>query len=67
MLACVAGAKKGKDEGKIGSARNAWGEGERKRLQPAHCLLRLAPSLICNIPRPKRYARSQFSSLPSPF
>ena len=38
MLACVADAKKGKDEGKIGSARNAWGEGERKRLQPAHSI-----------------------------
>ena len=29
-LARVAGARKGKEEGKIGRARNARGEGERK-------------------------------------
>ena len=40
----MAGARKGKGEGKIG-AREERGEG--KRLQPAHCLFRLAPSLIC--------------------
>ena len=44
MLACVAGARKGKGEGKIGRARNARSEGEGKRkkrlqrVQPAHCL-----------------------------
>ena len=27
-VACVAGAKEGKREGKIGGARNAWGKGE---------------------------------------
>ena len=42
----MAGARKGKGEGKIGRAQNARseGEGKRKRLQPAHCLFRLAPS-----------------------
>ena len=45
-LACVAGARKGKGEGKIGRARNARseGEGKRKRLQPAHCLFGLSRS-----------------------
>ena len=43
-LACVAEDRKGKGEGKIG-AREERREG--KRLQPAHCLFRLAPSLIC--------------------
>ena len=44
LLACVAGARKGKGEGKIGRARNARseGEGKRKRLQPAHCLFGLS-------------------------
>ena len=45
-LACVAGARKGKGEEKIGRARNARseGEGKRKRLQPAHCLFGLSRS-----------------------
>ena len=39
----MAGARKGKGEGKIGRARNARseGEGKRKRLQLAHCLFEL--------------------------
>ena len=43
-LAYVAGARKGnlRDRGKLGAR-----EGDRKHLQPAHCLFRLAPSLIC--------------------
>ena len=46
-LACVAGARKGKGDRKIGCARNARCEGEGKRLQPVHCLFRLALSFIC--------------------
>ena len=46
MVACVAGDRKGKGEGKTGRARNARSEGEGKCLQPAHCLFHLAPSLI---------------------
>ena len=42
----MAGARKGKGEGKTGRARNAQSEGEGKHLQPAHCLFHLAPSLI---------------------
>ena len=45
IVACVAGARKGKGEGKIGRARNTQSEGEGKRLQPADGLFRLAPSL----------------------
>ena len=45
-VACVAGARKG--EGKINWARaKRKGRGRGKRLQPAHCLFRLASSLIC--------------------
>ena len=45
-IACVAGARKGKEEVKIGRARNARseGEGKRKRLQPAHCPFGLSRS-----------------------
>ena len=47
-IACVAGARKGKGEGKIDWARaKRVGRGRRKRLQPAHCLFGLASSLIC--------------------
>ena len=41
----MAGARKGKAEGKIGRARNTRSEGAGKRLQPADGLFRLAPSL----------------------
>ena len=44
-IACVAGARRGKVEGKIRRARNTRSEEEGKRLPPADGLFRLAPSL----------------------
>ena len=44
-VACVAGARKGKGEGKINWARaKRVGRGRGKRLQPAHCLFGLSRS-----------------------
>ena len=45
FIACVAGARKGKGEGKINWARaKRVGRGRGKRLQPAHCLFGLSRS-----------------------